>query len=384
MKMYKILKIFFASAALVFAVQAAHADALTTPSMVGPLTANPDPFHFDAGPLGPIYVTGAVTGLALWQDNVAPGDESSCVDFSNAQIFVQKTDGWFQFFVQAGGYSLPSLGVPYVRATTITDNTYGWLPVAYVKLAPTDNFSIQVGKLPTLLGAEYTFTYENMNIERGLLWNQENAITRGVQANYSTGPFAFSLSWNDGYYSNHYTSISGTATYTIDSSNNIMLMGAGNTQRTNVSTAATPLAQNNGALFGLMYTHSAAPWIVQPFVQYNVVPKDLRFGFGHEASAFGAGLLVSYAFTPNFSLAGRAEYIDSSGSLANGAPSLLYGPGSNAWSITLTPTYQYKVFYVRGDLSYVGAGGTTPGFALGPNFTNTSQTRALLEAGVLF
>jgi len=31
-------------------------------------------------------------------------------------------------------------------------------------------------KLPTLIGAEYTFTFENMNIERGLLWNQEKRL----------------------------------------------------------------------------------------------------------------------------------------------------------------------------------------------------------------
>ena len=380
------LKIIWASAALAlaFAPQAAHADALTTPSMVGPLTANPDPFHFDAGPLGPIYVTGAVSGLALWQDNVAPGDDSSQLDFSNAQVFVQKTDGWFQFFVQAGGYSLPSLGTPYFRATKVTDNTYGWLPQGFLKIAPTDNFSIQIGKLPTLVGAESTFTFENMNIERGLLWNQEPAVSRGVQANYSAGPLAFSLSWNDGYYSNHYNWISGSVAYTIDSANSLSLVGAGNTGTTKHSSFATPLAQNNSDIFNLIYTHTSAPWIVQPYLQYNSVPKNLSIGIAHSASTFGVGLLVNYAFNSNFNLSGRAEYIDSNGSPANGAPSLLYGPGSNACSFTLTPAYQYKVFFVRGDLSYVGTGHTTPGFALGQHFTNTNQTRALLEAGVLF
>ncbi len=378
------LKFAGAFVALVLSAQAANADALSTPSMTGPLAANPDPFHFDAGPLGPIYVTGAVTGLALWQDNVAPGDDSSRVDFSNAQMFVQKSDGWFQFYIQAGGYSLPSLGTPYFHATKITDNTYGWLPQGFLKIAPTDNFSIQMGKLPTLVGAEYTFTFENMNIERGLLWNQEPAVSRGVQANYSTGPLAFSLSWNDGYYSNHYNWISGSVAYTFDSANSLSLVGAGNTGTTKHPSFATPLAQNNSDIFNLIYTHTSAPWIVQPYLQFDSVPKNLNIGIAHGASTIGAGLLVNYAFNSSFNLSGRAEYIDSSGSLANGAPSLLYGPGSNAWSFTLTPAYQYKVFYVRGDLSHVGAGHTTPGFALGPYFTNSNQTRALLEAGVLF
>ena len=37
------------------------------------------------------------------------------------------------------------------------------------------------------MGAEYTFTFQNMNIERGLLWNQETAVNRGIQVNQALG-----------------------------------------------------------------------------------------------------------------------------------------------------------------------------------------------------
>ena len=80
-----------------------------------------------------------------------------------------------------------------------TGDYFTALPVANLKIAPTDTFSIQGGKFPTLIGAEYTFTFENMNIERGLLWNQEPAISRGAQLNYTTGPLAFAFSSNDGF-----------------------------------------------------------------------------------------------------------------------------------------------------------------------------------------
>src|SRR5437762_356483 len=43
--------------------------AMTTPAMAGPLAANPNPISFDAGPLGPVYVTGAISALGLWQNN---------------------------------------------------------------------------------------------------------------------------------------------------------------------------------------------------------------------------------------------------------------------------------------------------------------------------
>src|SRR5437773_2619217 len=74
----------------------------------------------------------------------------------------------------------------------------------------------------------------------------------------------------------------------------------------------------------------------------------------------------------------------SHGSAANGAPNLMYGPGSKAWSITVTPTYQYKIFFARAEFSHVGTSGTTAGLVFGPNGTNTTQTRAVFEVGILF
>src|SRR5438309_1002104 len=48
--------------------------ALTTPPLTGPLAANPEPISFDAGFLGPVYLTGVVTPLVLWQNNPFPVD----------------------------------------------------------------------------------------------------------------------------------------------------------------------------------------------------------------------------------------------------------------------------------------------------------------------
>ena len=64
--------------------------------------------------------------------------------------------------------SRPS-GTQYFHLPKITGNTFGPVPVAYGKLVATDELSLQFGKLPTLIGAEYAFTFQNMNIERGLL-----------------------------------------------------------------------------------------------------------------------------------------------------------------------------------------------------------------------
>ena len=81
------------------------------------------------------------------------------------------------------------------------NDTYGYLPVAYVKLVPSSDFNVQIGKLYTLQGAENAFTFQNFNVERGLLFNQTSTINRGVQANYAHGPLSVSLALTDGYYS---------------------------------------------------------------------------------------------------------------------------------------------------------------------------------------
>jgi hypothetical protein len=75
------------------------------------------------------------------------------------------------------------------------------LPQAYSKIMSTDNLSVKPGKLPTILGTETTFTYQNMNIQHGLLWNQENAVNCGVQVNYAQGRMTFALSAHDSFYS---------------------------------------------------------------------------------------------------------------------------------------------------------------------------------------
>lgn len=365
-------------------------NAMTTPTMVGPLAANPHPFSFDPGFLGsgPVYVTGAISGLGLVQSNHFPTDHEFVPSLSNAQVFIQKTDGVVQYFVQAGAYTIPALGTPYFNTAKYTNDFYGPVPVGFVKLVPNSNFSVMAGQLPTLIGAEYTFTFENMNIQRGLLWNQENAINRGVQANYTAGPVVFSLSLNDGFYSNRYSWLSGSATWTIDSANTLSFVGGGNTSQTSTVTLVTPI-QNNQQIFNLIYTYNSAPWTITPYVQATHVPANPSAGVFHDASTLGGAILANYSFpTQSFlrgvSLPVRLEYITSTGSAANGAPSLIYGPGSSAWSVTVTPTYQIDKYFVRAEVSYVEAMNTTPGAAFGLDGNAKSQVRGALEFGILF
>jgi hypothetical protein len=64
---------------------------LPYPALTGPLVANPNPFNFEAGPIGTIYITGALSGLGLVQSNPVSGNPSSLLDLDNGMLFIQKT-----------------------------------------------------------------------------------------------------------------------------------------------------------------------------------------------------------------------------------------------------------------------------------------------------
>ena len=335
----------------------------------------------DWGPLGKIYVSGQVSGFAASQTAQVSGDRKRKVDISNLQLELQKTDGVFQFYVQAGEYQFPSLGTAFPETTErLTQSTFKFVPVAYVKLQPTAEFSVLVGKLPTLIGAEYTFTFENLNINRGLLWNQEPAISRGVQVNYAKGPLTVSVSVNDGYYSNDYSTLSGLVSYAVTPKDTVAFAASGNTKTTTRSSFVTPVAQNNGTIWNVLWTHTEDKWMINPYLQYSTTPKETKLGLPSSASTFGAAVLGKYAVTSTFNLAGRVEYISSSGS----AVSLLYGTKSNAWSFTLTPTLQITQYFVRGELAYVKVDKGSKGSEFGLAGNKDAQSRAMIETGVLF
>lgn len=354
---------------------------LPTPSIAGPLLPAA-PITINAGPLGKLSLNGVLSGMGLAQSNPMPGDQSAQAELSNAQIFLQKTDGWAQFYVQAGAYNIPVLGAAVLSTQGTVANLYGPAPVAYLKLVPGKNTSLLIGSLPAIMGAEGTFDFQNMNIERGLLWNQENSVNRGVQLNQTLGKLSAALSWNDGYYSNRYSWISGSLTY-ASGPHSIEFAAMGNLSQTAFRTTATPV-QNNGRMYALIYTYTKGKWIVQPYWQYGNVPTNFKAGVANGASAQGGALLVNRTLAHGFSLSSRGEYLSTTGSAARNTVNLLYGPGSAAWSLTATPTWQKQRFFTRGDVAVVRANFITPGDAFGKSGNDRNQFRAVLELGFLF
>ena len=372
-----------APAASPAAEEAAPAAPLSTFVLTGPLQWLP-PATFDAGPLGKLSVNGIMTGFSQFQNNSVPGDSSAQATLSNGQIFIQKPDGPVQFYVQAGVYTMQALSAPFTNAQDTMKNFYGPVPVAFMKVPVGKTTSFQIGSLPTLMGAESTFTYQNFNIERGIIWNQENAVNRGLQVNQALGKhLSASFSWNDGYYSNRYSFLSGSLTYTNGHST-LVYDGMGNLSHTVFQTFATPV-QNNGYMHAVIYTFSKGPLIISPYFQYGNYPQNAKVGILKSTSATGGALNVSYAFKKGFSLPGRFEYLTSSGSPTDGSLNLLgFGPGSAGTTFTATPTYQKGGMYLRGDLGWVHASNYTPGSVFDKSGTNNDQFRGVLEFGFIF
>jgi hypothetical protein len=356
---------------------------LSTFVLTGPLQWLP-PATFDAGPLGKLSVNGIITGFSVFQNNSVPGDDAAQATLSNGQIFIQKADGKYQYYIQAGVYTMPTLGVPFLDAQKTVSNFYGPVPVAFLKLPVGKTTQFLIGQLPTLMGAESTFTYQNFNIERGIVWNQENAINRGIQVNQTLGKYlTASLSWNDGYYSDRYSWLSGSVTLT-KGPHVLVYDGMGNLGQTAYQTAATPV-QNNSYMHTVIYTYTKGPWIVSPYFQYSNVPTNAKVGVTKGASATGGAFNASYAFKSGFSLPVRVEYLTSSGSATDGSVNLLgFGGGSAGTTFTATPTYQKGGMYVRSDLAWMHATNYTPGYVFGKTGTDADQFRGVLEFGFIF
>lgn len=371
------------------AAEAPPAPPALSPALAGPLTYNPDPINFDVPLLGKLYVTAIGSGLVGTQSNSTPGVSSSFADISNAQVIVQKPEGVFQFLVQAGLYNQETLGLPFLKSTEFTDRTYGPIPQAWIKIAPSSSFSVQAGILPTLIGLEAPFTFQNMNIDRGMLWGQENVLTRAVQGNLTLGKLALSLSYGDGFFSGKWNWISGLATYTFNSSNALTFVAGGPINQTLRSSFATGPVYNNSTIYDLIYSFNSGPVLIQPYFQYTRVNR-LRiddgtggsFRLGRTETLSGA-ILARYTFNEHFAVPVRFEYIDSRGDDAT-SPSVLYGTESNAFSFAITPTYTYKRFFARPEFSVVSVSKLTPGFGFSDDGNARSQVRGRLEVGFIF
>src|SRR5262249_25434920 len=134
-------------------------------------------------------------------------------------------------------------------------------------------------------------------------------------------------------------------------------------------------------IYNVLWTHTEGNWVFNPYFQYQHVDAKPLYGWSHSSSTWGIAGLAKYQFNPEWNLGFRAEYMKQTGNKGDLlAPTLLYGAGSDAWTLTFTPTYQHGIWFVRGEGSYVHANVT----AFGSLLDKHDQFRFSAETGLLF
>jgi hypothetical protein len=369
----------------------------------------PDPFAFDAGPLGTLEISGgadgyayALTGAGSDANKGLLGTSTGAgLEFLNGLVKLQKPDGLIQFTVEAGAVNSLTLGTR-PNPPAVQKWSTGPVRSAYVTVAPTPNLSISAGQIGSLEGFESGVDWKNFNMMTTSLWEVENAQSVGVSATYTNGRFAGTIVFSDGFDTNVWNYLQLQASYSVDDNNNLTLFGATNLGATGLgakfygnatrpwssSTVAAAGAANfvNSSVIGGYYSFTIGNLTLVPEVQYVWSTKNQAVGLTDYSSHFGAALFANYQFGESpFSLGGWFQYFTS-----NGPEAWFLNPGAQGVGVVVGPTWSpawaKKHLFVRGEagllhLITVGAPGSV---GYGSSGGGRNQATFLAEAGVLF
>ena len=369
----------------------------------------PDPFSFDAGPLGTLELSGgadgyayALTGAGNDTNKGLLGTSTSVgLQFLNGLVKLQKPDGLIQFTVEAGAVNSLTLGTK-PNPPTVQKWSTGPVRSAYVTVAPTPNFSISAGQIGSLEGFEFAVDWKNFNMMTTSLWEVENAQSVGVSATYTYGRFAGTIVFSDGFDTNVWNYLQLSASYSADDNNNLTLFGATNLGATGLgakfygnatrpwssSTVAVAGAANfvNSSVIGGYYSYTTGNLTLVPEVQYVWSTKNQAVGLTDYSSHFGAALFANYQLGDSpFSLGGWFQYFTS-----NGPETWFLNPGAQGVGMVVGPTWSpawaKKHLFVRGEvgLLHLITVGVPGSVGYGSSGGGRNQATFLAEAGVLF
>lgn len=347
-------------------------------------------FELDTKAIGKLNIDGAVSGFYIYSSELPPNqntdtriDKRNRYDISNGLIDISKPSGILRFTVIAGAYNMPIIGMALNKTTQSGANTdlFSALPVAYLEFDPNDSISIKAGKLPTMIGYESMFSYQDINIQRGILWNMQPVVSRGIRFTYTKGIFTGNIELNDGFYSEKKPALEGSFTLAPNQNASISFNFIYPDKSTKSNPTSTPANKQEYEILG-SYTYKKFTFAIDSM--YIHVPTD-NTAQTQSNHAEGAALYVSYNITPNWSLNTRLEYAQEGSS---GTDIIGFGQGSKEDDITITPEYKYNEFFIRPELSYIHVY-NIPGYTFYSSPTATQATknyqwRVGLEAGFVF
>lgn len=366
----------------------AYADttATTTTTTTAPApSATPQPFFelTGAATSGSFNTTGQ---NALGALDVATGfDRRSRTDITNMLLTPTFNVGHFHATATGGFYDLPTLGCALNPTTQRGANTslFSALPLYAVSYTPDEHLTFSAGKLHSLLGQEGMFTFQNFDIQRGMVWEIEPLVSHGVRGAYANGPLTVQLEENDGYYGGWSTrGYEGAVSFDLSDTQSVSFAMID----PHSNAAPNPTAEiANKHEETLDYTARFGKLALTPYLLWIQSPAVAKFGYSDEKASAGS-LLGEYSFSPRYSLGARYEDAWNASALndpSGNADLIGYGPGSSVQTYTLTPAYHAPWGLVRLEWSSVYVKDLKTGLGFGADGTGTHQNRYALEFGLI-
>lgn len=378
------------------AIPAAHA--LNPPSTI----------KISGGPLGPLQLSGGADGFAYGLTGTGSAssygllgtDKAGGAEFMNGLLELQKADGLVQGTIEVGTTNTFVLGLA-PHATSVTTFSTGPLFAGYLTLTPSPHFSVSAGHLGTLEGYESNVDWNNSNVLYTDIFAVENSQSTGVSATASVGPVSGTITFGDGFDTLAFNYLQMSATYSANTNNALTLFGATNLGTTGAGahiygSAVTPYNASyvgygptsgapfvNSSMVGGYYSFTQGNLTLVPEVQYTWAARTPSVGLMNSSSNFGLALFADYQFGKSpYSLGGWAEYFASSG-----PDNWFLNPGAKGFGLSITPTWQGKYLFVRGDLgllhlTQISNTGGLSGYS--SNLAGRNQATFMVETGVLF
>ena len=170
----------------------------------------------------------------------------------------------------------------------------------------------------------------------------------------------------------------------FNAANTLSFVAGGNAGATKYTSSQRPCI-NNSAIYEVLYTYAKGNWYIEPYWQYTNVPTNVSVGITKSYEHGWRRAPVQLQFQARNIAGSQARIHNQQRQLGERSLNLLYGPGSNAFSFTVTPTYQKGGFFLRADLGVVDARSFTPGDAFGAlGKLKGHKLGAQSEAGFMF
>ncbi|MCS7083412.1 MAG: porin [Aquificaceae bacterium] len=315
---------------------------------------------------------GAFSSYILSGDNFS---RKTRYDAASVILSISKSPEPIGFTLTGGAYALPVVGLE-LSSTAKTTKLFSPIVLAYLEYAPSKSVSFQVGRLPTLIGYETPFSYQNPTIQRGLVWNSQPVLHHGARFIYSSEGFDLKLGINDGFYTlSKDASLALELGLSLKPSKDAFItfntLLPQSDAKPNDTSAPSNKRQVN-LLAGFSHSNISAGLDIV-FIE---APKSDKAQVPKRAFATAGAIHLTYLKDP-FKLHVRLEQLKDNSD--EGHTDLIgIGDGNSGQSLSISPSYRKGNIFIKTELSLVRA--KEP-------FTHNNKktaTRAGLEVGFLF